>query len=914
MPTRTYQHRTFDARPDRIDLRDRVFHPRLVSLPPRWPSREDVERHLPTYARTLVLDQGEDGACTGFGLAAMINFLQWKANGYQAHGLTPVSPRMLYHLARLYDEWPGEDYEGSSCRGAMKGWHRHGVCSEALWPYRNRRGKVAFVAPSTGWEADAASRPLGAYYRIDTRSISDMQAALYEVGALYCSANVHKGWFLKSTREPVVMPLHPRTVGGHAFALVGYTEDGFMVQNSWGPGWGYHGFAILAYEDWVQHGTDAWVAVPGAPMRTAASPLTFSTRPLQAATPATGGAGRRRIPGEGFSYQNPAVRPLDEAAAYLHTLVLGNNGQPINRLIVAENASKAGEIVCVERPRAWFDTLPADAPRKLAIYVHGGLNSETESLTRIRMMAPYFRENGIYPLFLTWKTGPLESLRGILEDSAREIFRGQTDMRDEGVADKIRQALAEARDRAIEVACENLLVKPLWSEMKQNAAAATLAGGGLHGLARHLRSLRQHVPNLEIHLAAHSAGAIVLGHLLPLLDKQLFLASLSLFAPACTVDFANRHFGAAFESGRLARASTFVDILDDERERADAVGPYGKSLLYLVSRALEARHKTPLLGMEYAWKPAPPGQWSNAPDIVAELAEWGRHAPGIGLLRLHGKRRSTVPTGTERIRLSHGSFDNDIEVVSDMLTRMRGAPLVARVQKSGLLSGLPLRGRIRDATDGGDKIGVLAVQEARQRGAEILAPAPLVHVVGPRLPQARLLPAHVVLVHQHVGALEQGDENGKQRLLALLLLLAEFDARNRRQQLQVSVGDDEPHEIRVLVRQPEEERLLVGLPFAPPFVHEDRDRQRQADDGDHVARRFQPFHCTHQTPPAKPFCRHASNTVTLTALERFMLRDPGSIGRRRRCSGSKPSRISGGRPRDSGPNSSTSFGWKATVA
>ena len=46
-----------------------------------------------------------------------------------------VSPRMLYDMARRYDEWPGEKYSGSSARGAMKGWHKHGVCSRAHWTY-----------------------------------------------------------------------------------------------------------------------------------------------------------------------------------------------------------------------------------------------------------------------------------------------------------------------------------------------------------------------------------------------------------------------------------------------------------------------------------------------------------------------------------------------------------------------------------------------------------------------------------------------------------------------------------------------------------------------------------------------------------------------------------------------------------
>jgi hypothetical protein len=680
MPEKTYNERTFDARPDRIDLRDRLYQPKLVSLPSRYPNIENIDQYLPAYAKSLVLDQGEEGACTGFGLAALINFLQWKNNGFQLKGLETVSPRMLYHMARLYDEWPGEDYEGSSCRGAMKGWHRHGVCTDRSWPYRDKKGKIAFVQPKAGWDQDAASRPLGAYYRIDKKSLSDLQSAIYEVGAIYASANVHKGWFLKKTKAPAIIPFDAKDIGGHAFALVGYTEDGFIVQNSWGPDWGYHGFAILGYEDWIRNGTDAWVSVMGAPMRAAAAPITFSTRALQesAARPA-GLAGRDKAPGQGFSYRNENVRPLTEGEAYLHTLVLGNNGQPINRIVSAENALKAVEQVCVDHPEAWFDALSASEPRKLAVYVHGGLNSEADSLIRIRMMAPYFRENGIYPLFVTWKTGTIESIGGILEDSAREIFRGQPEMRDEGIADRVKELIAEARDRSIEVACENLLVKPLWSEMKQNAAAAGQAGAGLQLLAGHLQTLKKRVPKLEIHLAGHSAGSIVLGHLFPLLDKRLAAETLTLFAPACTVGFAAQHYGAAIRAGKLSAANVHVDIMNDERERADTVGPYGKSLLYLVSRALEIRHKTPLLGMEWAWKAgAPQDQWSSDHEAQASLAAWSELAAGMSL-RLHGKREY-VSTGATQIRLAHGSFDNDVDVMAAMLQRMRGASLAAKVE------------------------------------------------------------------------------------------------------------------------------------------------------------------------------------------------------------------------------------------
>lgn len=49
----------------------------------------------------------------------------------------PVSARMLYEMAKRNDEWEGTAYEGSSIRGAIKGFFCNGVCSEAKAPPRN---------------------------------------------------------------------------------------------------------------------------------------------------------------------------------------------------------------------------------------------------------------------------------------------------------------------------------------------------------------------------------------------------------------------------------------------------------------------------------------------------------------------------------------------------------------------------------------------------------------------------------------------------------------------------------------------------------------------------------------------------------------------------------------------------------
>jgi hypothetical protein len=72
MPATKIRDTILDARPDRIDYRDRRYQPPLVSLPEQHPDPALVQQLLPRYAELLILNQGHEGACTGFGLAAVI--------------------------------------------------------------------------------------------------------------------------------------------------------------------------------------------------------------------------------------------------------------------------------------------------------------------------------------------------------------------------------------------------------------------------------------------------------------------------------------------------------------------------------------------------------------------------------------------------------------------------------------------------------------------------------------------------------------------------------------------------------------------------------------------------------------------------------------------------------------------------
>ncbi len=171
---------------------------------------------MPRPRSLHILDQGSEGACTGFALAALINRLN-----QQRGRRVRVSPRMLYEMVRKHDEWPGERYQGSSCRGVIKGFANMGACRESYWPYHpNRPGRLSPRAAR-----DARNNTIGAYYRLRPR-ISDFHAALNQAGALLCSAHVHRGW-AADTIDGDTIPRRTGTGGAHAFAIIGYNRKGF---------------------------------------------------------------------------------------------------------------------------------------------------------------------------------------------------------------------------------------------------------------------------------------------------------------------------------------------------------------------------------------------------------------------------------------------------------------------------------------------------------------------------------------------------------------------------------------------------------------------------------------------------------------------------------------------------------------
>ncbi len=634
-------HGSFQANavPDVFDARDLEYRPRLQALPNELECRPE-DRYVTTQS---------GNSCTGHAVAAMANAVL-ASQGDQTH----VSPYMLYALARRYDDFPGEGDVGSSLRGALKGWYYHGLLPDTDWS-----DLEPTPVPDVDHDAELANlarqRPLGAFYRVNTIRLDDLQSAINELSAIVVAASIHDGW-----REPVVvtrtvrrkkqrMQVIRRTgaskaMGGHAFCLVGYNDVGFLVQNSWGKEWAHNGFATLPYDDWLESGYDAWVARPGVP-----SIVSERTRRKIFAI---AGGGLVDAPGPDLDMLTP------------HVVNLGNNG----RLSTTGRftSSPAQLDLVFDRMRECHEQW--DSPRRIVLYAHGGLNSEKNGLEVAQRQLNWWLGNHVYPITFAWQSGLNETLASQLTD----LFSGQVPTRGWPFN------LYEQVDRMIEKAARSKL-RWAWEEMKQNASGASdplprnhrrlppekLPGGSL--LVSRLKSYLSERPRVptEVHLVGHSAGTILLAGLLePMVKAKVPVASLTYLAAAIRTDTWLEKVLPHLRSGDLGGFTAFG--MNPARELDDVCGGrgiaiYHKSLLYLVSKALEHTQagrdeEVPLVGMAH-FAETPVGR-TTLVDAVAEVGGDLVWSP------------SSSPSRARSDCSTHGGFDDDNATMTSVLLRI----------------------------------------------------------------------------------------------------------------------------------------------------------------------------------------------------------------------------------------------------
>jgi C1A family cysteine protease len=218
-------------------------------------------------------DQGSIGSCTAHAGAGLVEYFERRAFNKHIDG----SRLFLYKVTRNLLHWTGDT--GAFLRTTMEALTLFGLPPEEYCLYT-----VADYdkEPAAFCYAFAQNYQAISYYRLDpqgttpsdllTRIKTSLNSGLpsmfgFTVYQSYTQSNTHGGKIPFPTSGEKI-------VGGHAVDAVGYsdtmkikntnsgateTTGALLIRNSWGTGWGEHGYGWLPY-DYVSRGlaTDWW--------------------------------------------------------------------------------------------------------------------------------------------------------------------------------------------------------------------------------------------------------------------------------------------------------------------------------------------------------------------------------------------------------------------------------------------------------------------------------------------------------------------------------------------------------------------------------------------------------------------------------------------------------------------------------
>ena len=276
--------------PDPVDVRDLIYRPSLALLPDQFLCAAIDPRIRACSGLFKVRQQGKQPICIGEALAALIDIqriesFQQRGDVHDAQAVVlPASATMLQAMALVVEntDTGSSAPDIHSLRSGLKGFYNTGVCTEKTWRQEVRgKSMAAFDDASVTVMREARNVTLGAYYRVAS-IINDYHSALAEAGALYVAAELHGGWSHPPNGVINHTDAGAAPAAAHAFVIVGYNSDGFLVLNSWGKAWGGYtfapharlpGVALWSYADWAATVLDAWVLRLAAP-----TPASFPDR------------------------------------------------------------------------------------------------------------------------------------------------------------------------------------------------------------------------------------------------------------------------------------------------------------------------------------------------------------------------------------------------------------------------------------------------------------------------------------------------------------------------------------------------------------------------------------------------------------------------------------------------------------
>lgn len=209
-----------------------------ASIPPSKDLRESWWR---------IGNQGSTGSCVGWASADSV--LRWhlvKANRLAQSDL--LSMRYVWMASKETDVFVTRpttfiESDGTSLKAALDICRNFGVVRDAVLPFESG---ALYQGSTNSFYALAAQRKIASYFNLG-RNLTDWRTWIANNGPILTRLDVDATWDNASANGGKLDSYQPLTTrGGHAVAIVGYTQGRFIVRNSWGTTWGDKGFAYAS--------------------------------------------------------------------------------------------------------------------------------------------------------------------------------------------------------------------------------------------------------------------------------------------------------------------------------------------------------------------------------------------------------------------------------------------------------------------------------------------------------------------------------------------------------------------------------------------------------------------------------------------------------------------------------------------